>query len=82
MYMATICWDGYDEYTEGEYTVVRHSLDDLFEGVEEYLDRFKARSPYLECASVENYKDDSNKVLGYKDITDSLKLILKTRRNK
>ena len=49
VYMATICWDGYDEYTEGEYTVVRHSLDDLFEGVEEYLDRFKAISKYLYC---------------------------------
>ena len=20
VYLATICWDGYDEYTEGEYT--------------------------------------------------------------
>ena len=77
--MATICWDGYDEYTEGEYTVVRQTMDDLFEGLEEYLDTFKARNPYLECASVENYKEDSVEVIGYKDITESVKLILKAR---
>ncbi len=80
--MATICWDGYDEYTEGEYTIVRQTMDDLFEGVEEYLNLYEARNPYLECASIENYKDDDVEPFGYKDITESVKIILKAKEKK
>lgn len=86
VYMATICWGGYTdddgryfENTEGEQTVVRHSIDDLLEGVDEYLDLFKGRDPYLECASMETYEDHN--VDKWKDITESVKTILKTKEN-
>lgn len=79
VYLATICWDGYDEYTEGEYTVIRHTLNDLFEGIKEYLHTYKSRDPYLECASIETYKDDSSVPVSYKDITESTKTIIKVK---
>ena len=82
--MATNCRDGYiddegDYYenTEGEQTVVRHSIDDLLEGIEEYLNLFKARDPYLDCASIETYEDQD--VDKWKDITESVKTILKAK---
>lgn len=84
--MATICWDGYTdengkyfEDTEGEQTVVRHSIDDLLEGVEEYLELFKGRGAYLDCASIETYEEYN--VDKWKDITESVKTILKAKEN-
>ena len=53
IYWGTICWNGYDEYTEGEYTITRYSLNNLLEDVEYYMDYFKGRYPYVECASRE-----------------------------
>ena len=84
LYMATISWDGYvdedgkyHEDTEGEQMIARHSIDDLLEGIEEYMDKFKARSPYLECASIETYEDE--KVAKWRKITESVKTILKAK---
>tara|TARA_R100000278_G_scaffold104108_1_gene80487 strand:+ start:347 stop:631 length:285 start_codon:yes stop_codon:yes gene_type:complete len=84
VYMATICWDGYVdddgryfENTDGEQTIVRYSIDDLLEGVSEYLLLFKARDPYLECASFETY--EGHDVEKWKDITESVKTILKAK---
>lgn len=53
LYWGTIAWDGYDEASEGIYTVKRNSLQDLLEDVNYYMDYFKARSPYVESASKE-----------------------------
>jgi len=84
--MATVCWDSYVdddgksyEDTEGEQTILRYNIDDLLEGVEEYLGLFKARNPYLDCASIETYEERD--VSKWKDITESVKTILKSKEN-
>jgi hypothetical protein len=60
IYYGTIAWDGYDEYTEGEYTIHRYSLNDLLDDLLYYMDKFKNRSPYIESASkdVDNIEVD------------------------
>jgi len=60
IYWGTICWDGYDEHTEGEYTITRYSLTDLLEGIEYYMEYFKERYPYVESASrdIDNIETD------------------------
>ncbi len=86
VYMATVCWDDYvndkgvcHENTAGEQMIIRHSIDDLLEGVEEYLELFKGRDAYLECASMETYEEHD--VEKWKDITESVKTILKAKEN-
>jgi len=57
---GTICWDGYDEDTQGEYTFTRYSLNDLLDDLWFYTQKFEARSPYVECASreIDNIETD------------------------
>ena len=80
IYYATVSWDGMDEYTQGDRTITRMNIEDLVEGVEEYLLTFESRHPYLECASVEYEKD--REVYDSKDLTDTIKTIIKTKENK
>ncbi len=75
-YHGTIAWDGYSsgsmEFSvEEEQYIFRHSLDDLIEGFCEYLSKYKARSPYIACASHEINGQE-------KDITESVKKYINT----
>tara|TARA_R100000655_G_scaffold101381_1_gene146430 strand:- start:3212 stop:3490 length:279 start_codon:yes stop_codon:yes gene_type:complete len=85
-YLGTIAWDGYDSDTDGSITIVRNNTEDLIEGVIEYLDKLSGRGAYLECASIEmamigkNSKIDSEVEIA-RDITDTLKTIIKKRRS-
>ena len=82
IYFATVCWDGIDEWTDGEQTIVRYSIDDLLEGVAEYLELFQPRGAYLECASMETYTEHGGgKVEKWREITESVKTILKIKEN-
>lgn len=79
VYIATICWDGICELTQGERTFYRLTLEDLIEGAQQYLYTFESRHPYLECASVE-LRNGVNTVES-KDLTETVKLIIKTKEN-
>ena len=85
IYLGTIAWDGYDSDTDGSMTIVRHSMDDLIEGVMEYIDKLSGRSAYLECASIEYETDkeyiDKSEIEIARDITETLKTIIKKRRS-
>ena len=57
-YYATISWDelvegGVKKAEAGELTIQRDKLSWLIEDVVEYLDKYKARSAYLDLASFE-----------------------------
>lgn len=75
IYYGTIGWDGFDELSEGEYTIRRYNIDDLVEGFVDYLDQWKARNPYVVCAS---HEADGKE----KDITDHVKLLIKQNKNR
>lgn len=70
-YHGTIAWDGYDEDSMGEQTILRYSLDHLIEDLIEYLEKFKTREPYIECASYEANDQEQ-------DITESVKKYIET----
>ena len=85
-YLATVGWDGYDEYTDGEVTIMRHNSEDLVEGVEEYLEQYSERSPYIECASIEITTmavrgEVDNNIYSSRDITELIKTKIKTKEN-
>lgn len=69
VFWATVGWDGYDEETEGEYTILRYNIDHLLEDIIYYLDKWNTREPYLVCSSHEVDGDA-------KDITKSVKLLI------
>ena len=69
VFWATVGWDGYDEETEGEYTILRYNIDHLLEDIIYYLDKWNTREPYLVCSSHE--RDGTEK-----DITESVKLLI------
>jgi hypothetical protein len=79
VYIATISWDGINEFTQGERTIYRITLEDLIEGIQQYLYTFESRYPYLECASVE--LRDGRNTIESKDLTESIKTIIKTKEN-
>tara|TARA_R100000742_G_C4190536_1_gene22778 strand:+ start:236 stop:505 length:270 start_codon:yes stop_codon:yes gene_type:complete len=78
IYFATVGWDGYDDNTDGEITFHRNSIEDLLEGVEEYLVKLKDRNPYLESASSEGRDSNNNSIIG-QDITESIQTIINKR---
>ena len=85
-YLGTIAWDGYDSNSDGSVTIARQNMEDLIEGVIEYLDKFDGRGAYLECASIEMSMVGKNSKINStfevaRDITETLKTIIKKRRN-
>ena len=74
VYIATISWDGINEFTQGERTIYRITLEDLIEGVQQYLYTFESRHPYLECASVE--LRDGRNTIESKDILRSFAILI------
>ena len=80
LYWATISWDGvldkdgrFIPESEGNFTFTRDRLSYLIEGVEEYLEKWKARDAYLDTASEEKGAD-------YKDLTSLIKSELQKRK--
>jgi hypothetical protein len=77
-YYATIAWDGLivdgKRYSdEGEFTLSRDYLDDLVDGVEDYLIKWKDREAYLDLAA-EEFDNPNTKIKEYtKYIKEELK---------
>tara|TARA_R100000234_G_C4894088_1_gene132762 strand:+ start:151 stop:417 length:267 start_codon:yes stop_codon:yes gene_type:complete len=82
-YYATIAWDGLVVDGKrladfGEYIISRDTLEDLVEGVEEYLIKWKGREAYLDLAA-EEYKDPDRPLIHRKEYTEFIKKELKKR---
>lgn len=81
-YWATIAWDGFDDQTQGERTIVRLTMSDLVQGVQEHFIEFESRHPYLECASIVIKDTKYCELVAEKDLTETVKTIVKIKESK